>query len=213
LYDDRVLRWRDKVGDLIKNKHWASRDKKKFKDTWRLVRKSFIHIDKLSLRPNEKVRKQKRGGLCNWGKTRNQGRFDWGETRCQLYGKNSIYGEITSYAKAEEFISEYIHTVNKVKDLIYSFCFYNGKWGFKTENGEGFDDKAVQKNDILFYFVRLVEEAVIDENAVIPAEDNLVSSCTDVDTHYTYTASVNTAQATGEHSDDDDDGSGDCDLD
>ncbi len=213
LYDDRVLRWRDKVGDLIKNKHWASRDKKKFKDTWRLVRKSFIHIDKLSLRPNEKVRKQKRGGLCNWGKTRNQGRFDWGETRCQLYGKNSIYGKITSYAKAEEFISEYIRTVNKVKDLIYSFCFYNGKWGFKTENGEGFDDKAVQKNDILFYFVRLVEEAVIDENAVIPAEDVLVSSCTDVDPHYTYTASVNTAQATGEHSDDDDDASGDCDLD
>ena len=51
----------------------------------------------------------------------------------------------------------------------------------------GFDDKAVEKADILFLFIRPDDESL--EGEVIElVEEALVKTCNRVDAHHTYTA-------------------------
>ena len=60
-------------------------------------------------------------------------------------------------------------------------------WVLYLPISPGFDNKSVEKNDILFLFIRSIDDE-FDEEAIEPAEEALVNTCKRVDNHYTYTA-------------------------
>ena len=54
----------------------------------------------------------------------------------------------------------------------------------------GFNDKSVQKNDLLLMYVRLDKGAFVGEEVVEPAEQAIVNLGTEVDLRYRYTARI-----------------------
>ena len=142
--------------------------------------------------------------------------FDWGDATVpyaigwRQYDKKSIYGSITSFARAKVFISEYLWAVRKLSKIILSFL--------KEEDGDGFDNKSVKKTDVKFLFIRSIDEA-FEEDVVELAEEALVNVCHQVDNDYAYT--INDESENDDESEEDDvvnatdDGGivGDCDSD
>jgi hypothetical protein len=68
-----------------------------------------------------------------------------------LYSTGAIYNSITSFKKANDFMTEYLRATKNISKLIYSYIKFGDKGGF--------DNKAVKKTDIQFLFVRYVEDA------------------------------------------------------
>ena len=117
------------------------------------------------------------------------------ETGNQLYAPGSKYRSITSYTKANDFISEYMSMTRRVTKLIYSYIRFNDKGTF--------DNMSVQKNNIQFLFVRYVESAFGGE-AIEPAENALVNTSRQVDQHYTYTIDNDVVPVHDDEMDDED---------
>ena len=84
---------------------------------------------------------------------------------------------LVSYNKAKEPIHKYIKVAKTLTEKVFEYVQYLG----------GFDNKSVEKNDILFLFIRPIDDE-FDEEAIEPAEEALVNMCKRVDNHYTYTA-------------------------
>ena len=81
---------------------------------------------------------------------------------------------ITSYNKAKEHICKYIKISQLMCDKILG---YVGK----------FDHKSVQKNDLLFLFIR-PDNRAFGEEVIEPVEHAVITNtCRYVDAHYTYT--------------------------
>ena len=151
-FDEVVIAWREKVDSMCKVKFWETFPKVDFKNTWRLARRSLIHMNSFSLdswlgvysrkwreKPKVKTPVMKR-------------RFEWSQSGCQLYGKGSIYGGLTSFARAREFLSKYLATAKMLSKHIYEFLRFG-------HAGKGFTNKSVKKEDIHFLFVRYYDEA------------------------------------------------------
>ncbi len=79
-------------------------------------------------------------------------RFEWSQSGCQLYGKVSIYGSITYFVRARDFISKYLATTKKLPKHIYEFLRFR-------EAGKGLTNNSVNKEDIHFLFVCYYDEA------------------------------------------------------
>ena len=84
---------------------------------------------------------------------------------------------LVSYNKAKEPIHKYIKVAKTLTEKVFEYVKDLG----------GFDNKSVEKNDILFLFIRPIDDE-FDEEAIEPAEEALVNTCKRVDNHYTYTA-------------------------
>ena len=84
---------------------------------------------------------------------------------------------LASYNKAKEPIHKYIKVAKTLTEKVFEYVKDLG----------GFDNKSVEKNDILFLFIRPIDDE-FDEEAIEPAEEALVNTCKSVDNHYTYTA-------------------------
>lgn len=191
-FDGTVIIWREKIEELCTVSFWDRVcPKKKFRTTWIIARKSFIWMDVLSLKPLLPFKKDQLAGAKKEREIFNKERWNWGNKHLprrgpnegvfnldKRYEKQCIYSKITSHAQAKIFISQYISQVKEVSKLIHSFIHYN-------DDG-GFDDLSVKKEDIHFLFVHY-REGTIDGDAVEPAELALVSTCRQVDPHYTYT--------------------------
>ena len=93
-----------------------------------------------------------------------------------MCGPKGLEG-ITSYNKAKIPIHNYIKATKKITDKIFEYI--------KSNDEGGFDDKSVEKSDLLFLFLRPVD-SILDEEKFEPVEEALVNTCTYVDIHYTY---------------------------
>ena len=104
---------------------------------------------------------------------------------------------ITSYNKAKIPIHNYIKATKKITDKIFEYIKFNDEGGF--------DDKSVEKSDLLFLFLRPID-SILDEEKIEPVEEALINTCTYVDIHYTYTANM------GQSNDIDNDSENDSDI-
>ena len=94
----------------------------------------------------------------------------------KVCGTKELEG-ITSYNKAKTPIHKYIKAAKTITDKVFKYV---------KEGMGGFDDKSVEKTDILFLFITPVD-SVLDEERIEPVEEALVNMCKKVDIHYTYT--------------------------
>ena len=76
-------------------------------------------------------------------------------------------------------INKYIKVAKKLALEILGYIKFNDEGGF--------DDKAVEANDLYFLFMHPWNE-VLEEETIEPVEETLVNMCKEVDVHYTYTA-------------------------
>ena len=83
-------------------------------------------------------------------------------------------GGITGYKKAKVPIHKYIKAAKTITDLIFQYI-------------GSFDDKTVEKSDLLFLFIH-PKDIAFSVDAIEPVEEALVSTCRQVNSHYTYTA-------------------------
>ena len=105
---------------------------------------------------------------------------------------------ITSYNKAKVPINKYIKVAKKLALEILGYIRFNDEGGF--------DDKAVEANDLYFLFMHSSNE-VLEEETIEPVEEALVNMCKEVDVHYTYTADkgkLNGSDGDGSEDEDDD---------
>ena len=182
--------------------------KNNYKPTWRMARACLIHIDANPIAKWQKGTPhgpviRKRDGTVRVTKRNKKGTnrqtyestgtklneagaevqlkwnyFDWGDVGWSLYCKNSIYGGLSSYSRANEHISEYLSVTRKLVKYIYSFI--------KCGDEGGFHDKSVKKTDIQFLFVRYKADAFTGDE-IVPAELAVCDSITrKVHDHFTY---------------------------
>ena len=207
MFDETVLLWREKVDAVCVGTFWDQlKPNNEFKQMWKIAHESFIWMDHIAVKKkvkkgnnNKKVvvrlprtHKYGSGGKEIWhlvshtnpkeGEwsqvTLDESRlscYNWGDDGNTWYGKGSIYGTITSKTKAKEFISEYLAIVKTLSSRIYSFI--------KSGDNGGFDNKAVQKNDIRFLFVRYVE-AAWGADVIEPAINAAFNTSMVVDPHF-----------------------------
>ena len=232
MFDATVLLWREKVKDMCTVKFWDElKHNNEFKEMWKLVRRSFIHIrdvavKKLVTRNGKKVmprmkRNHTYGGerKVTWKLEDNSNAktpvwtnqasdedklscFNWGMGGYDLYAENSMFRSITSKSKAKEFISEYLRLVKEATKLIWSFIKHDDK-------DSGFIDPSVKSDDIKFLFVRYVDDA-FSGDVVDPAEKAAVEAYREVDKHYKYTLKDDDAVIELVDDGGDDGGDGEC---
>ena len=97
--------------------------------------------------------------------------------------KEGFYENIeccTSYARAKTPIHKYIKFAETSSNKVMSYVTQLGR----------FNDKSVQKNDLLLMYIRLDRGEFAGEEVVEPAEQAIVNLGTEVDLHYRYTAMI-----------------------
>ena len=88
----------------------------------------------------------------------------------------AAYSEITSFNRVKPFVKGYLNFTQTCADKIFNYVKELG----------GFVDKSVQKRDLLFLFIRPVEDAFGEEDIVAPVESAIVESCANVSAHFPY---------------------------
>ena len=205
-FNATVLFWREKVNTMCSWTFWNNvKPNNEYRKLWQLLRKSFIHIDcilffetskkTLANGKSKKVMKilprkyEWHGHIIDpekWdGQVPNKGLacYNWGASGCSLYERGSIYNIITSKTRAGEFAKQYIATAKSLSSYIYSFLRYE-------DQGKGFSNKSVKKEDLRFLFIRYVEEAWGDD-VIEPAVDAAFNTSRYVDPHFKYTLETN----------------------
>ena len=86
--------------------------------------------------------------------------------------KPNEFEGIISYNKAKGPIHKYIKVAKTLREKVFEYVKDLG----------GFDNESVDKNDILFLFIRPIDDE-FDEEAIKPAEDTLVNICKHVNNH------------------------------